>query len=73
MAGSRLEQRKYRQIAFRVGGCKHIEGVPVVKTAPAGVPADIAVGLGVIPVAATVENAALFALAQPFFFAVGRR
>ena len=67
VAGSRLKQRKYRQIAYRVGGCEHIEVIPVIKTASAGVPADITVGLGVIPVTVTGKNAALFALAQPFF------
>lgn len=43
----------------------------MVKTAPAGVPADIAVGLGVIPVAVTGGNAALLAAAQPFLSLLG--
>ena len=71
MARSRLEQRKYRQIAFRIGGSEHIEVIPVVKTASAGVPADIAVRLGVIPVAVTGGNTALLTLAQPFLSLLG--
>ena len=71
MAGSRLEQREHRQIALGVGGSEDIEVIAVVKTAPAGVPADIAVRLGVIPVAVAGGNAALFALAQSFFPLLG--
>ena len=67
VVGSRLEQRKYRQIAFRVGSSEHIEDIPVVKAASAGVPADIAVRLGVKPAAVTGGNAALLAVAQPLF------
>ena len=44
----------------------------MVKTSPAGIPADVAVGLGVIPVAVTGGNAALFALAQAFLPLLGR-
>ena len=65
MAGSRIEQRKKRQIIHRIRRGKQIEVVTVVEAASMRIPSNIAVGLGVIPVAFTVGDSQFSAIAQP--------
>lgn len=45
MFGSRLEQRKYRKITFRVSGNEHMQIITVVKTVSGRIPANITVKL----------------------------
>ncbi len=62
MSGGRPEERENWQVAFRIGGGKHVEAVTEVVPVPMGIPADVAVGLAVKAVA--------FAVMDTFFKAV---
>lgn len=45
MFGSRIEQRKYRKITFRVRGNEHIQIITVVKAVSGRIPSNITVRL----------------------------
>ena len=61
MHGCRLKERKKRKIAFGVGGCKHIQIVPIVELMSGRVIAAVGARLGVIAAAGTIF---LFAFAK---------
>ena len=63
MSGSRTKQREYRQVIFGVRGSEHVKVVTKVMPFPVGIPADVAVGLVVDPVALTVPDALFQAVA----------
>lgn len=67
MARGRLEQREYGQVVLGIGSREHIETIPIVKTVPAGIPANITIGLSVKSVTIAGWYAAFFAIARPFF------
>ena len=50
----RSEEREYREITFRIGGCQHIEVIAKVMSIPVRIPTDITVGLMVNPVALAI-------------------
>ena len=46
MFGSRIQKRKHREVAFRIGGDQHIKVISMIKTVPEGIPSDVTVWLG---------------------------
>ena len=62
MPGSRPQERKDRQVAFRIRRCEHVEIISEIVTISVGIPADVAVRLMVESVAFTVTD--------PFFQAI---
>jgi hypothetical protein len=54
MHGSRMEERKYRKVTFRIRGNQHVEVVAVVKAATGRIPSNVCIGLREVPFAVTV-------------------
>ena len=56
MFGSRIQERKDRQVAFRISSNQHIQVIPMIKTVPGRIPSDITVRLGEVTFAFTVMD-----------------
>lgn len=64
MPGSRSQERKNREVAFRVRCREHVEIISEIVAASVGIPTDVTIRL--------VIEAAAFAVTDPFFHAIAR-
>lgn len=67
MSGSRPKEGEHREVIFRVGSCEGIEIIAEVIAVSMGIPVDITIRLAVGPVAFTVTDSVLQAVAGAFF------
>ena len=67
MPGSPFQKRKYGKVAVRIGCHVHVEMVAEEIAFPMGVPSPVAVGLGIMTLAAAGRTAVLLTIASSFF------
>lgn len=66
MHGSRIQQRKDRQVAFRIGSGHHVQVIAVIKAASGRIPANIAIRLRIMTQALAVGYAFFLTIAGAF-------